>query len=357
VTEEGVKRVQAATGRINAASASKSASSSDWAVRKKFSLSEQSSANFKWAAGSPPIQARAMVLADKTLFVAGPPDVVDEEEAFAKPDDAAVRARLEAQVAALEGRKGGQLLAVSAIDGKILAAVELGAAPTFDGMAAAKGRLYLTTLDGKVLCLGGEGTALPAAPQARLVALDISLKVTAPEPLPGAATGPSAAGEFAKVAQARVTRSPLGYSLHADSKQMGLALKKLPTPATGKVSLKMRMKLRTDGKLKNAFLVFGDSPDDAALVKCGLRSAQKKAVIVEGPLTGGKTTAETLDFDTAKTYEIDVTVDLASGQVTMKTGGVTVTATIERRPANISYVGCGTLDGAADFSAVEVSSR
>ena len=357
VTEEGVKRVQAATSRINAASASKSASASDWATRKKFSLSEQNASTFKWAEGSPPILARAMVLADKTLFVAGPPDVADEEEAFAKPDDAAVRAKLQAQVEALEGRKGGQLLAISAADGKKLAALELGAAPTFDGMAAAKGRLYLTTLDGKVLCLGGEGAGLPAAPDPKFVPIDTSEKITNPEPPPGAAEskGPSAAGEFARVAKATVTQSKLGYTLHADSKQMGLALKKLPTPATGKVSLKLRMKLRADGKLKNGFLVFGDSPDDASLVKCGLRFAQKKAVIVEGPLAGGKTAAEALEVEAGKVYDIDVTVDLASGQVTMKAGGVTVTTVLERRPANISYVGYGASDAAADFSAVEVS--
>jgi outer membrane protein assembly factor BamB len=355
VTEEGVKRVQAATGRINAASASKAASASDWAVRKKFSLSEQSAANFKWAEGDPPILARAMVLAGKTLFVAGPPDVVDEEEAITKPDDPVVRAKLEAQVAALEGRKGGRLLAFSAADGKQLAAVELGAMPTFDGMAAAKGRLYLATADGKVLCLGAGGAAMPAAPDARLVPIDTSVKTTTPEPPPGAAAGPSAAREFAQVTRAKVTQSSLGYSLHADDKKMGLALKKLPTPATGKVNLKVRMKLRTDGKLKNGFLVFGDSPEDAALVKCGLRSAMKKAVIVEGPLAGGTSAAEALDIDNAKTYDIDVTVDLASGQVTMKVGGATVTATLARRPANVSYVGYGASDAAADFSAVEVS--
>ncbi|MCX5683449.1 MAG: PQQ-binding-like beta-propeller repeat protein, partial [Planctomycetota bacterium] len=216
VTAEGVKRVQAGTSRMNAASANKSASSSDWALRKKFTLSEQSSSSFKWAEGTPSIQARAMVLAGQTLFVAGPPDVVDEEAAFAKPDDAAVRAKLQAQVEALEGRKGGQLVAVSAVDGKKLAAVELGAAPTFDGMAAAKGRLYLTTLDGKVLCLGGEGAALPAATEPQLVPLDTNVKTTTLESPAGAAepAKPSAAGEFAKVVQAKVTKSPLGYSLH-----------------------------------------------------------------------------------------------------------------------------------------------
>ena len=39
----------------------------------------------------------------------------------------------------------------------------------------------------------------------------------------------------------------------------------------------------------------------------------------------------------------------------MKVGGVTVTATLTRRPANISYVGYGVSDAATDFSAVEVS--
>jgi hypothetical protein len=226
-------------------------------------------------------------------------------------------------------------------------------------MAAAKGRLYLATLDGKVLCLGGEGAAMPTAPEPKIVPLDTSLKVTNPEPAAGAAEpkGPSAAGEFAKVSQAKVTQSKLGYTLHADGKQMGLALRKLATPATGKVSLKVHINLTTAGKLKNGFLVFGDGPDDASLIKCGLRFAQKKAVIVEGPLTGGKTTDETLTIEAGKAYDIDVTVDLASGQVTMKVGGVTVTATLTRKPANISYVGYAATDAATDFSAVEVAGQ
>jgi hypothetical protein len=251
-------------------------------------------------------------------------------------------------------------MAISAVDGKKLAAVELGAAPVFDGMAAAKGRLYLATLDGKVLCLGGEGAAMPAAPDAKLLPLDTSLKVTASELAAGAAAepkGPSAAGDFAKLRQATVTQSKLGYTLHANGKQVGVALKKLAKPATGKVSLKVRMNMTTAGKLKNGFLVFGDGPDDDSLVKCGLRAAMKKAVIVEGPLTGGKTAEEALAIEAGKVYDIDVTVDLASGQVTMKVGGVTVTATLTRKPANISYVGYGASDAAADFSAVEVSGQ
>jgi len=102
-----------------------------------------------------PLHVRAMVLAGETLFVAGPPDVLDEEEAAKRPTHPAVRAKLIEQDAALEGRKGMLLLAVSAADGEKLAEYKFEGTPVFDGLAAAAGRLYLSTTDGKVLCLAG----------------------------------------------------------------------------------------------------------------------------------------------------------------------------------------------------------
>jgi hypothetical protein len=104
-----------------------------------------------------PMQARAMVLAEKTLFVAGPPVVVNEKQALASISDPAVRTELEEQDAALEGHKGGVLWAVSGEDGKKLAEYKLDAPPVFDGMAAADGELYISTMDGEVLCFAGEG--------------------------------------------------------------------------------------------------------------------------------------------------------------------------------------------------------
>jgi hypothetical protein len=96
-----------------------------------------------------------MVLADETLFIAGPPDVVDEEEslaAFALPD---TQEQLTRQAAVLEGSEGALLWAVST-DGTKLAERKLKSVPVFDGMAAAGGRLYMATTDGKVLCMGGQ---------------------------------------------------------------------------------------------------------------------------------------------------------------------------------------------------------
>ena len=102
-----------------------------------------------------PILVRAMVLADKTLFIAGPPDVLDEEQAARQLKDPATRAKLQEQTAALAGKSGAVLWAVSTVDGSKLAVCRLHAPPAWDGMIAANGKLYLATVDGKVLCLAG----------------------------------------------------------------------------------------------------------------------------------------------------------------------------------------------------------
>ncbi|MHC4431193.1 MAG: hypothetical protein ACYTBS_05085 [Planctomycetota bacterium] len=104
----------------------------------------------------PQLIARAMVLADRTLFVAGPPDVVDEEKIWGRTLEPEVQAKLKAQAAALEGQEGSLLWAVSAADGEKLAEYELESVPAWDGMAAANGRLYLSMKDGRVLCMAGK---------------------------------------------------------------------------------------------------------------------------------------------------------------------------------------------------------
>lgn len=100
-----------------------------------------------------PILVRAMVLAKDTLFIAGAPDVVDEEQSLQTFDQAATQKQLARQLAAYEGSEGAILWAASVVDGRKLAAHKLESMPVFDGMAAAGGSLYMTTTDGKVLCL------------------------------------------------------------------------------------------------------------------------------------------------------------------------------------------------------------
>jgi outer membrane protein assembly factor BamB len=103
-----------------------------------------------------PLFARAMVLAGPTLFVAGPPDLIDEEQAFRQINDPKVTRSLAGQAAALKGEKGALLLAVSATDGTELAQYDIESPPVFDGMAAAAGRLYMATVNGEVFCFCGD---------------------------------------------------------------------------------------------------------------------------------------------------------------------------------------------------------
>jgi outer membrane protein assembly factor BamB len=96
----------------------------------------------KWTMDAP-LQVRAMVLADRVLFLAGWRDSVGIEEGtgMALSDET-------------EEEQKAVLWAVSAEDGKRLAEYELSSQPVFDGMIAAAGRLYIALKDGTVLCMG-----------------------------------------------------------------------------------------------------------------------------------------------------------------------------------------------------------
>jgi len=59
---------------------------------------------------------------------------------------------IEQQQAAVDGKLGGVMWAVSCVDGKKLAEYRLDSPPVFDGMAAANGKLYISTIDGKITC-------------------------------------------------------------------------------------------------------------------------------------------------------------------------------------------------------------
>ena len=109
----------------------------------------------RWARDLP-MFVHAMVLADKTLFIAGPPDMIDEDQISKTLDVPGVAGKLREQNAALDGKQGALLRVVSASDGKKLAEYKLESVPVWDSMAASNGRLYLATRNGKVLCFAGK---------------------------------------------------------------------------------------------------------------------------------------------------------------------------------------------------------
>ena len=92
---------------------------------------------------------RAMVLGKDRLAVAGPRDLGEKD-----PNLLAFKNEPEAR-AGFQGQKGVYLRIVNAADGSKISESKLPAMPVFDGLSAPNGRLYLSTLDGKVLCLRG----------------------------------------------------------------------------------------------------------------------------------------------------------------------------------------------------------
>jgi len=83
-----------------------------------------------------PVKITSMVLAGDTLFAAGSPDVIDKDEPWA----------------AYDGKRGGVLMAVSAADGRVLMNKTLDAPTVLEGLSAARGRLFVSTASGEILC-------------------------------------------------------------------------------------------------------------------------------------------------------------------------------------------------------------
>jgi hypothetical protein len=84
-----------------------------------------------------PLYPWSMVVGQKHLAVAGPPAEIQPDDPWAN----------------FEGRAGGQLQILDKETGKPVARAKLASPPVWNGMAAAGGRLYLSTRDGRLLCL------------------------------------------------------------------------------------------------------------------------------------------------------------------------------------------------------------
>jgi outer membrane protein assembly factor BamB len=124
----------------------------DWKAGQEAPKEQMSAVQCKWQVDKPDIFARAMVLADKTLFVAGPPDILDEEDIYFFLNDEEVKEKLARQSDLHKGKEGGRMWAVSAKNGEKLKEFKLDSLPVWDGMAASKERLYMSTMDGELLC-------------------------------------------------------------------------------------------------------------------------------------------------------------------------------------------------------------
>jgi hypothetical protein len=266
---------------------------------------------------------------------------------------------LKRQEEAYAGRQGGRLWVVNKTDGIAIARYVLDTIPVFDGMAAAGGRLYLSTVDGRVVSLTASG--LKAMPSAD--AEPLQTKWDQPEdpeyllPLPE----PKDA-DFEEVSGCKVFASEIGYRLQANSKDtLGVALKKLGEPITDTATFRTRIRAVPDaqGLLRNGFLAFGGSAKEAELVKCGVRLQPQMARIVQGAFQDEEEAAVSAKVDApeAEGLEAVVTVDLAAQRVMYVANGVKLEAKLASPLRAITYLGYVMDSALIDVAPVEIERK
>ena len=302
-----------------------------------------------------PIMVRALVVAGDTVFAAGPPAVVDETEVYDSYGKPETQEKLAEHVAAFEGRKGGIVVAVSKAGGEKVTAFRLAHAPVFNGLAAAQGRLFMATLNGKVVCLGPKGEALSPAPEVKLGPVS-----AAPRRLGGtrAIVPTKSHPDFQHLSRINVSKSDLCYRMETSPRETGLALRKLTAPLTKRASFRVKIRPRPGapkGTPGNGFLALGSAPDDAQLIKCGFRISGQRLYIVQGTGAKGKTTATPVKVAANEVVELEATVDLAGQKITTTMSGKTVEAPIADRLDAITWIGYWISSVDADFGPIEVS--
>ena len=120
------------------------------AAKNKQRTSTLSTLEYRWTE-QVPLFVTAMVVADKTMFIAGPPDIIRTKGP--REEAALILENPQQAPASWKGEKGSVLWAVSAADGRKITEYELDSLPVFDGMIAVNGRLYLSMKNGRILCL------------------------------------------------------------------------------------------------------------------------------------------------------------------------------------------------------------
>ena len=154
---EGPKRVKQTARDISSKATDgrqkREADKANWKARRGYPPKQLSAVKFHWRRDDLPLMARAMVLTEKVLFVAGPPNLADEPKAWNNPLDPGLQKRLIDQAAAWKGKYGAMLHAIDPADGKTLAEYKLDSLPVFDGMISAGGRLLIALADGTIVCM------------------------------------------------------------------------------------------------------------------------------------------------------------------------------------------------------------
>ena len=91
------------------------------------------------------------------LFAVGFPEVIDEYDAINLINDQQRKGlhveRIYSKEKSIAGELGAKLMVVAADTGEVLSETKLDAPAVFDGMSAAHGKIFVSDIKGRVVCL------------------------------------------------------------------------------------------------------------------------------------------------------------------------------------------------------------
>lgn len=132
------------------------AHSVNWKQLAQLPREKLSALDYNWILEEPEMLAKAMVLANDLIFIAGPRDVADEKELWGRSNEKIFQEKMASQAAWFKGRHGGIVQVFSKADGRKLAEKEVAYLAAFDGLVAANGKLYMVTECGSIVCYEGQ---------------------------------------------------------------------------------------------------------------------------------------------------------------------------------------------------------
>jgi outer membrane protein assembly factor BamB len=103
-----------------------------------------------------PVSTRGLSMSGTNLVVAGPPDMINEEQIFERltKKDPTVQKELDEQDASLSGKRGALVKIFNKGDGQVTRDFTIDSPPVWDGVSVAQGRIFIVTEDGKIRCYG-----------------------------------------------------------------------------------------------------------------------------------------------------------------------------------------------------------
>jgi hypothetical protein len=131
------------------------AHSVNWKQLAQLPKEKLSALDYNWIIEEPEILAKAMVLANDRIFIAGPRDVADEKEFWGRSNEKIFHEKMSEQADWFKGKHGGIMQVFSKKDGRKLAEKKLAYLAAFDGLIAASGKLYMATECGSIICYAG----------------------------------------------------------------------------------------------------------------------------------------------------------------------------------------------------------